>query len=149
MVVECEKRGATAEMGKEEKEKRKFFKKNIKIFLIVLTQHNIYIYIYIIHLLLYIIAEKLKILNLTPPMEPQFCNWWCHYGFLAPPIIMLINYFYFFSTIIRGGWCFIANQILLLLSDYMFNCCLQFWVLIFFSSSFITKTQNIILSFCT
>ena len=24
MVVECEKRGATAEMGKEEKEKRKF-----------------------------------------------------------------------------------------------------------------------------
>ena len=32
MVVECEKRGATAEMGKEEKEKRKFKKKIIKIF---------------------------------------------------------------------------------------------------------------------
>ena len=48
MVVECEKRGATAEMGKEEKEKRKLKKKIIKIFLIVLTQHYIYIYIYIL-----------------------------------------------------------------------------------------------------
>ena len=28
MVVECEQRGATAEMGKEEKEKRKLKKKN-------------------------------------------------------------------------------------------------------------------------